>query len=434
VLGHDADTGADMADKLTDKIAKSAAVPADGKAQRIDYDTEVKGFGLRVTKAGARSFVLNYRVRGVERRYTIGSYPDWGVSAAREEAKRLKRLVDQGRDPMGARHEERAAPTVNELVDRYLAEHAPRKRERSRREDESLIRQWLRPELGKKKVADVRHADVERLHRKITATAPTRGRKADGCPTRANRTAALLSKMFNLAIRWEMIERNPAIGIERNTEEKRTRYLAGDELRRLTEALAVYPNQGAANAIRLLLLTGSRRGEVLGASWDQFNLEEGVWTKPSSHTKQKREHRVPLSAPVRQLLAEMRGAADRRAAETNREPSFLFPAERRARGARQGPGHMVEIKGPWRAICKLAGLSGVRVHDLRHSYASILASAGLSLPVIGALLGHTQPGTTARYAHLYDDPLRAATERVGAIVTGNGADKPAAEVIELNRR
>jgi integrase len=217
-------------------------------------------------------------------------------------------------------------------------------------------------------------------------------------------------------------------------EEKRNRYLAGDELRRLTEALAVYPNQGAANAIRLLLLTGARRGEVLGASWDQFNLEKGVWTKPAAFTKQNKLHRVPLSAPVRQLLAEMREAADRRAAETNREPSpFLFPAERRARGARQGPGHMVEVKGAWRAICKQAALSGVRVHDLRHSYASILASAGLSLPVIGALLGHTQPGTTARYAHLFDDPLRAATERVGAFVAGNG-DKPAAEVIELNRR
>jgi integrase len=431
VLGHDADTGADMAEKLTDRIAKSAAAPTDGKAQRIYYDTEVKGFGLRVTKGGARSFILNYRVHGVERRYTIGSHPDWKVSPAREEAKGLKRLVDQGRDPMGERHEERAAPTVNELVDRYLVEHAPRKRERSRQEDESLIQQWLRPELGNKKVADVRHADVERLHRKITETAPTRGRKADGCPTRANRTAALLSKMFNLAIRWEMRPDNPAKGIERNPEEKRNRYLAGDEIRRLTGALAVYPNQGAANAIRLLLLTGARRGEVLAAEWSQFDLEAGVWTKAASFTKQKKLHRVPLSAPVRQLLAEMRGAADRRPAETNREPSpFLFPA---VRGARQGPGHMVEVKGPWRAICKLAGLSGVRVHDLRHSYASILASAGLSLPVIGALLGHTQPGTTARYAHLFDDPLRAATERVGAVVTGNG-DKLAADVIEINRR
>jgi hypothetical protein len=160
-----------MAEKLTDRIAKSVAAPADGKAQRIDYDTEVKGFGLRVTKGGARSFILNYRVRGVERRYTIGSYPDGGVSAAREEAKRLKRLVDQGRDPMGERHEERAAPTVNELVDRYLVEHAPRKRERSRQENESLIRQWIRPELGNKRVADLRHADVESCTAKSPLTA-----------------------------------------------------------------------------------------------------------------------------------------------------------------------------------------------------------------------------------------------------------------------
>jgi integrase len=413
-----------MAEKLTDRIAKLAAAPADGKAQRIDYDTEVKGFGLRVTKGGARSFILNYRVHGVERRYTIGSFPDWGVSAAREEAKRLKRLVDQGRDPMGERHEDRAAPTVNELLDRYLVEHAPRKRERSRQEDESLIRQWIRPDLGNKRVADLRHVDVERLHRKITA---------HGTPTRANRTAALLSKAFSLAVRWEMRPDNPAKGIERNTEEKRNRYLAGDELRRLTEALSVYPNQGAANAIRLLLLTGARRGEVLGASWDQFNLEDGVWTKPASFTKQNKLHRVPLSAPARLVLAEMRAAADRRAAETNRQPPpFLFPAQRRARGARQGPGHMVEVKGAWRAICELAGLSGVRVHDLRHTYASILASAGLSLPIIGSLLGHSNQSTTQRYSHLLDDPLRAATERVGQIVTGS--DKPAAEVIELNRR
>jgi integrase len=412
-----------MAEKLTDRIAKSAAAPADGKAQRIYYDTEVKGFGLRVTKAGARSFILNYRVHGVERRFTIGSYPDWGVAAAREEAKRLKRLVDQGRDPMGERHEERAAPTVNELVDRYLVEHAPRKRTRSRQEDESLIRQWLRPELGNKRVADLRHADVERLHRKITA---------HGTPTRANRTAALLSKAFSLAVRWEMRTDNPVKGIERNTEEKRNRYLAGDELRRLTEALAVHPNQAAANAIRLLLLTGARRGEVLGATWDQFDLEEGVWTKAASFTKQKKLHRVPLSAPARQLLAEIKAAVERKAEGANREHSpFVFPAQR---AARKGAGHLVEIKGPWAAICTAAQLSGVRVHDLRHSYASILASAGLSLPVIGALLGHTQPGTTARYAHLFDDPLRAATERVGAIVSGNGADKPAAEVIELKER
>jgi integrase len=325
---------------------------------------------------------------------------------------------------MGERHKERAAPTVNDLIDRYLAEHAPRKRERSRQEDESLIRQWIRPELGNKRVADLRHADVEKLHRKITAK---------GVPIRANRAAALLSKMFSLAAtRWEMRSDNPCRGLERNTEERRNRYLAGDELRRLTEALAVHPNQAAANAIRLLLLTGACRGEVLGATWDQFDLEEGVWTKAASFTKQKKLHRVPLSAPARQLLAEIKAAADGEAEGANREPSpFVFPAQRTAR---KGAGHLVEIKGPWADICKAAQLSGVRVHDLRHSYASILASAGLSLPVIGTLLGHTQPGTTARYAHLFDDPLRAAMERVGAILTGHVGEKPTAEVIEINRR
>jgi integrase len=206
------------------------------------------------------------RANGVERRFTIGSYPDWKVSTARKEATRLKRLVDQGFDPMGERHEDRAAPTMSDLCDRYLTDHAPRKRETSQREDAALIRRWIKPELGTKKVADIRHADVDALHRKITG---------HGTPTRANRTMSLISKMFSLAVRWEMRDDNPAKGIERNSEERRNRHLDGDELRRLTEALAAYPIQSTANAIRLLLLTGARRGEVLAARWDQFDLEPG---------------------------------------------------------------------------------------------------------------------------------------------------------------
>jgi integrase len=393
--------------KLTDEFARGAPTTTTTK---IHYDGEVKGFGLRVTKAGARSFVLNYRANGVERRFTIGSYPDWKVSAARQEAMRLKRLVDQGFDPMSERHEDRAAPTMSDLCDRYLSDHAPRKREASRREDEALIKRWIKPELGTKKVADIRHADIDALHRKITS---------HGTPIRANRAMALLSKMFSLAVRWEMRDDNPARGIERNSEERRNRHLVGDELRRLIEALAAYPVRTSANAIRLLLLTGARRGEVLAAEWDQFDIEDGVWVKPAANTKQRREHRIPLSAAARLLLVEIKAAAG---------PSeFLFPA------ARGRAGHLTDIKRAWASVCKLAGLTGVRPHDLRHSYASMLASSGLSLPVIGALLGHTQPNTTQRYSHLLDDPLRAATERVGAIVAAAGEDKPAATVVRLKK-
>jgi len=387
---------------LTDDIVRRLDSPASGN--KITYDggdpkKNVTGFGVRVTASGARSFIFNYTtLAGRERRMTIGSYPEWSVKAARQKASALRREVDDGYDPLGERIAEREAPTVNDLITRWRTEHAPRKRERSRNEDESLIRQWIAPEFGNRKVADVRRPDVDKLHRKITEA---------GTPIRANRAVTVLSKLFALAMRWEMRPDNPASGIERNQEQPRHRYLSGEELRRLTEALAVHPNQQAANAVRLLLLTGARRGEVLGATWQQFDLVTGVWVKPSAHTKQKREHRVPLSAPARQLLAEMRAKSS---------SGVVFPG-------RNSDGPVTDIKKSWRSLCETAGITGVRLHDLRHTYASVLASAGLSLPVIGALLGHTQPGTTARYAHLFDDPLRAATERVGAIMTGGDAAK-----------
>jgi integrase len=390
---------------LDDKIARAVVPPATGS--KITYDggaKAVRGFGVRVTAAGAKAFILNYRVHGIERRLTIGSFPTWSTIAARKEAQRLRREIDQGHDPLGERVAVREAPTMADLCGRYLAEYAAaRKRERSRLEDESLIKQWIGGELGNRKVADIRRADIDRLHRKITET---------GTPVRANRAVTLLSKMFTLAMRWDLRTDNPASGIDRNPEEPRHRYLSGDELRRLTDALAASTNQQAANAIRLLLLTGARRGEVLGATWTQFDLDTGVWVRPSAHTKQKREHRAPISEPARLLLVEMKSEAEQSAKQKRRLPSpYLFPS-------RTGDGPMVELKSAWVAICTAAGFSDVRLHDLRHTFASVLAGGGVSLPIIGALLGHTQPGTTNRYAHLADDPLRAATERVGAAVAG----------------
>ena len=189
-------------------------------------------------------------------------------------------------------------------------------------------------------------------------------------------------------------------------ELRRERFLRADELARLIRELSDHPNRRAANAVRLLLLTGARRNEVLSATWDQFDLERGVWIKPSSHTKQKRLHRVPLSGAAKDLLAKMKLAA----VEGGYSSPYIFPGD--ATGKPLG-----DIKNFWRSVCRKAAIQDFRLHDLRHQYASILASSGQSLPIIGQLLGHTQTGTTARYAHLFDDPLRAATEQVGALLT-----------------
>lgn len=404
-----------MASKLNDKIVAALPLPDDGN--KIYYDTEIKGFGCRVTAAGARSFILNYRTQnGLERRYTIGRFPNWKSEAARQEAKRHKAQIDMGGDPVAALTTRREAPTVADLCERYEREHLPKKRPSSQVDDKSMIENdILGSTLRSKKVAEVTFSDVDGLHRKITNG--TASRKA--APYRANRVVALLSKMFGLAIRWGMRVDNPAKGIERNQENKRHRYLDGKEIMALPVALDAHEDQQAANIIRLLLLTGARRNEVRTMRWADVDLAEGNWTKPGAATKQKTVHRVPLSVPAIQLLTEIRQRAVASAGLKKKEISeFVFPSK---------GGYRVEIKNQWAEICEAAGNKGARIHDLRHTYASVLASAGLSLPVIGALLGHTQMQTTMRYSHLFDDPLRKATERAGAIMTG----KPSAEVVPM---
>jgi integrase len=393
-----------MAERLTDKVMRSLERPA--KGNRITYDTDVSGFGARVTAAGAVGFVLNYRRKadGRERRATIGQFPAWSVAAARQRAAELRRAVDNGGDPVGELAVERGAPTVTDLCARFEAEHLPKLRPSTQTMYRAFIANEILPAFGTVKVAAVEYEHVDRLLSRISKRAPYM----------ANRVLAFLSKAFALAIKWKWRTDNPARGVERNREHKRKRYLSADELARLMKALAEYRNEQAADAFRLLLLTGARKGEALSATWDQFDLVEGVWTKPAATTKQRAEHRIPLSAPARQLLAKIRKHA---------ETKFVFPGP--------GPrGHRTGVKRDWAQVCKAAGITGLRIHDLRHSYASQLASAGVGLHVIGGLLGHSQPQTTHRYAHLFDDPLRQATERVGAIITG----KASADLVPLRRR
>jgi integrase len=378
--------------RLTDKLVK--ALPAPASSNKITYDDVVMGFGVRVTAAGARAFVLNYRRKadGRERRFTIGAFPDWSVGAAREEAKVLKRAIDGGADPVGEHKATRQAPSVADLCERFIADYlgSDSKLRRSTSSGyRSNIEADIKPRLGKLKVAAVSFSDIENLHRQVSKE---RGKYS------ANRIVGLLSRMFNLAVRWRWRPDNPAKGIERHQEHKRERYLSGEELARLTAALAADTDQQAANIFRMLLLTGARRSEVLAARWADFDIEAGIWTKPGAQTKQKTVHRVPLSAPALALLTSI-----------ERGGEFVFPGRN---------SHRKRVQEEWARVRKAAGIRDMRVHDLRHSYASHLASAGVGLHVIGALLGHTQPQTTARYAHLVDSALREATERAGAIVMG----------------
>lgn len=414
-----------MTERLTDGFVRKALPPTRG--QSLLWDAEVKGFALRVTPGCAKSFVLDYRAQGRQRRFTIGSYPDWSVQAARQAAKELKREVDAGRDPMGQRHNERAAPTLQDLWERYQTEHLPRKAPRAQADECSIWAKIILPRLGKWKLTAIDHDAIDTLHRDITTIR--------GTPVRANRTVETLRKAFNLAIRWNWCEHNPASGVRRNPEDKRSRYLNKTEIGALAQALNDHSEPMSANAIKLLMLTGARRGEVLGATWAMFDLENGIWTKPSAHTKQRRLHRVPLSGPALRLLAELKEEAARKARKIGVAMNpYVFP------GADGKP--LSDIKRTWAAVCLKAGLieqvpkkardgkpvkgkdgksvmiaqPNVRMHDLRHSFASILVSAGASLPLIGQMLGHTQTQTTHRYAHLYDDPLRKAAETVGEVI------------------
>jgi integrase len=390
-----------MGTRLTDRLIWE--LPAPERGNKVYYDAAndrgkdwTPGFGLRVTATGARAFIFNYRTQsGIDRRLTIGAPPAWSVATAREEAARLRQLVNTGEDPLGVLQTLRTSPTVSDLCDRFVAEHLPKKRPSTQDAYATMIAKSIKPAMGSRKVIDIAFADVDSLHRSATQQSG---------PFAANRVLSVLSKMFDLAIRWQMRADNPVRGVERNQEPPRVKYLTADELARLTAALAEYKDRQAANVILLLLLTGARKTEMLTARWAHIDLQQALWVKPGHTVKQKTEHRVVLSSAAVKILTAIRhDALD--------EQEWVFP-QRPASRERRG-----SIEGAWNNIRKEARLPSVRLHDLRHTYASLAVSDGASLPTIGALLGHTVPATTARYAHLLDDPQRRVAERVGAMLS-----------------
>lgn len=365
-----------------------------GSADVIVWDSELAGFGCKVTPKGKRSYFLYYRTKeGQQRRPTIGVHGPMRPEAAREIARRWLADVAQGRDPSQARTQDRVAPTVRELCARYMTEHAEtRKKGSSVRNDRRLIEAHILPAIGAKKVASVTRADVAALHHALRAT-----------PYEANRMLAMASKMFSLAERWGLRpdNSNPAKNIDRYREEKRERYLTSAEVARLwqvlnSDAAAAKASPAAIAAVKLLMLTGRRLNEVLGLKWAWVDLDAKVLRLPDTKNGALL---VSLGDAAVAVLAELKASG--------RDDTYVIAGQRK--GA-----PLVNLQKPWRALRALAGLDDVRIHDLRHTFASIGAGMGMSLHMLGRLLGHTQAATTSRYAHLAQDPVRTAADAIGA--------------------
>jgi integrase len=379
---------------IAEKLSKTAVERIEvGDRDVVVWDHTLPGFGVRVKASGVRSYLIQYRNRssGVSRRLTIGRHgPLLTFDQAKRQARALLSDAMRGKDPVETRNAAKKTPSVADLAADYLERHAvPKKRTKSVRDDRAMLDKIILPALGTKKAESIGRREVEAVHIGMKDR-----------PYQANRVLSLLSKMFNLAIEWGWRTDNPARGIPRYHEDRRDRWLSDGELRRLCAALDEHPNIRAANAIRLQLLTGARLGEVLSSRKDHFDLERGVWTKPSHQTKQKRTEHLPLSTQAQALVASIIEAGDS-------VSPFLFPGNKSGRPLR-------DIKKFWAAVTQRAGIADYRRHDNRHTYASHLVSSGLSLEIVGRLLGHTTAATTQRYAHLADDPLRAATNRFGA--------------------
>jgi integrase len=376
-----------------------------GKATRIEWDDAVRGLGIRITPGGVKSYILNYRAGGSQRRMTIGRTSEVSLSRARQIAGDQLVSIRAGADPLAVRRARADAPTMAELFDRYISDHAlPHKKPLSIEADRRLIRLHLMPAFGRRKVAELAREEVDRWHKGM------RDR-----PGAANRALALLSKALNLAEKWgwRPDASNPVRHVTRFHEsDGAERFLSSAEMTSLGRALRSYLSDGgslyAVAAIRLLALTGARRGEVLSLRWSYVDFEGARLNLPDSKTRKKF---ILLNAAALALLRELPRLAGN---------PHVFPGP----GA---SGHIVDLKKPWASVRARAGLEDVRLHDLRHSFASFGAASGMGLPVIGALLGHKEMRTTQRYAHLADDPLRAASEaiagRVAAAMEGEGEGK-----------
>ncbi len=413
-------------------MAKITKRIVDGlKPGDLVWDEEVKGFGVRCQKS-AKAYVLKFRHGSRQRWVTIGKHGSpWSPKMARDEALRLLGMVAGGADPAKARDALKDRPTVKMLCDRFIEEYSvEHKKPLSQINDKANVTNHVVPILGQIYVADVTRADIDRFKRAVkdgkTAKnemiGPRRRVIVRGGPGSANKCLALLSKMFNMAELWGWRPdgSNPCRHVEKYPGKTYERFLSEKELGGLSEVLTELERDGtdysyAVAAIRLLIFTGARLGEILTLEWSHVDFDRAMLLLPNSKTGKKA---VFLSAPALEILSAI--------PRMTNNPFVIC-------GDVQGA-HLVNLQKPWTRIRKKAGLENFRIHDHRHSFASVGAAGGLSLPMIGRLLGHTQPATTNRYAHLAADPVKAANEAIGeriaAIMKGNTSG---ADIVALRR-
>jgi integrase len=415
-----------MQGKIT-KRAVDAAQP--GARDAFIWDTETKGFGLKVTPTGNKIYVFQYRVPGrkAPERITIGNHSDpWTAEQARTEAEKYRGGVKRGIFPAAIKNAEKAEKTVAELCDLYLAHGCETKKPSTIATDIGRIERHIKPLLGRSRVKDIDQSDVRRFLQDVAVGKTSinektgkhgRARVTGGKGT-ASRTVGLLGGIFSFAVGEGMRADNPVRGVKRYADRKGDRYLSSSELTTLGEALSAAEAEGdnatAIAAIRLLILTGCRKSEILTLKWDYIDFERAFLNLPDSKTGEKI---VPLGAPALELMASLPRI------EGN---PYVLPGEKEGR-------HFVDIYSQWDKLRRRAKLDGVRLHDLRHSFASVGASAGMGLPIVGKLLGHRDPKTTARYAHIADDPAKAAAEVISGAIAA-ALDGKSGKVVSLDDR
>ena len=412
----------------TGRISKRTvdALRCAGKKDRAFlWDDSLAGFGVTAFPSGKKVYVAQFRKDGRSRRIAIGEHGRLTPDEARSEAKKLLGAVETGIDPIEVRRSARGVRTLKEVASDFMRLHVASKRKgRTYEEYERLLRVHILPVLGTRRVLDIKRTDIARLHTAISDR-----------PSAANRALALISSIWNWAARREEVPfaANPAKGIERNPEQGRERFLTSREFSRLGDALRAAETTGlpwsidrskpgakhvpksgsqhtvvdpfAVAAIRLLILTGARLREVLHARWEHVDTERGILFLPDSKTGKKPVYLSAAALAVLRDLPRIEGNP------------HIIP------GKNEGAPR-VDLKGPWEAITRAANLGGLRIHDLRHSFASLGAGASLGLPIIGKLLGHAHAATTQRYAHLDADPMRRAVNTIGATISAAMKGRP----------